>query len=61
MDEKKKDVKQILWLNVKKDTTMSNLIALLVIPALTISIGGYVNANMPYLLQDPFYFNVPFG
>ena len=40
---------------------MSNLIALLVIPALTISMGGYINANMPYLLQDPYYFNVSFG
>lgn len=47
-------------MNVKKETTIWNLMALFVAPMVSISAGAYVNTQMPYLLQDPDYFNVPF-
>jgi len=47
-------------MTVKKDTTVWNIVALFAIPATTVTAGAYLNANMPYLLQDEDYFNVPF-
>ena len=47
-------------MSVKKETSVWNLIALLVAPMVAITAGAYVNSQMPYLLQDPGYFGIPF-
>lgn len=47
-------------MKVKKETTMLNMLALFVAPALAITTGSYLNIQMPYLLQDPEYFDIPF-
>ena len=52
--------KQLIWMNVKRDTTIWNMMALLIIPTLGVTAGAYVNTNMPYLLQDENYFGIPF-
>ena len=55
-----KPVKQILWISVKKDTTVWNVAALVFGPAIVVAGGAYINAVMPYLLQDESYFGIPF-
>ena len=52
--------KEIMWMKVKRETTISNILALFLAPTATVTAGAYLNTNMPYLLQDPDYFNVPF-
>ena len=47
-------------MNVKKKTTIWNLVAILVVPALGQTVQSYLNVVMPYLMQDPEYFNVPY-
>ena len=47
-------------INVKKETTIWNLMAIFVAPLVSVFAGAYVNAMMPYLLQDENYFNIPF-
>ena len=47
-------------MNVKKETTLCNLMAILIIPALGQTVQSYVNVVMPYLLQDPEFFNIPY-
>ena len=47
-------------MKVKRETTVSNILALFLAPTATVTAGAYLNTNMPYLLQDPEYFNVPF-
>ena len=55
-----KEVKIILFVKVKKETTLANMIALVIIPMITVAAGAYTNANMPYLLQSRDHFNVAF-
>lgn len=57
----KPEPKQIMFIKVKKETTAANLAALLVIPSISVAASAYVNANMPYLLQSPDHFNIPFS
>jgi len=47
-------------MKVKRDTTFWNLMSLFVAPAISVTAGAFVNANMPYLLQDEGYFGIPF-
>lgn len=55
-----KEVKIILFVKVKKDTTLANIIALIIVPTISVAAGAYTNANMPYLLQSVDHFNIPF-
>ena len=57
---KKKSAREIFWIKVKKETTIWNLFALLVAPVVAVAAGAYVNAMMPYLLQDKDYFGYSF-
>lgn len=57
----KPEPKQIMFIKVKKETTGANLAALLVIPSISVAASAYINANMPYLLQSPDHFNIPFS
>ena len=36
------------------------MMAIFVAPLVSVVAGAYVNAMMPYLLQDKDYFNIPF-
>ena len=58
--EKKKSAREIFWIKVKKETTILNLLAVLVAPVVAVAAGAYVNAMMPYLLQDKDYFGYSF-
>ena len=57
----KKERKTIMGIKIKKDTTVWNLIALFMAPMVSVAAGAYVNAQMPYLLQDSSYFDFPFS
>ena len=57
---KKKSAREIFWIKVKKETTILNLLAVLVAPVVAVAAGAYVNAMMPYLLQDKDYFGYSF-
>ena len=48
-------------IHAKKETTMYNLLALPLITMVAVSAGGFVNANMPFLLRDENYFNYQFS
>ena len=61
MDVKKKPAKTIFGIKVKKETTIANLMGLLVTPLVAIAAGSYINAMMPYLLQDEAYFGIEFA
>ena len=52
------EVKTIFGINVKKETSVLNLLALFITPMIVMFTGAYVNIQMPYLLQDPDYFDV---
>ena len=45
---------------VKKETTFWNIFSLFAIPATAVTAGAFLNANMPNLLTDPDYFDIPF-
>ena len=47
-------------MKVKNETTLWNLLSILIVPALGQTVQSYLNAVMPYLMQDPEFFNVPF-
>ena len=55
-----KEAKKICGIRVKKETSTWNIIALLIVPIVAVSAGGYINFMMPYLLRDEDYFNIPF-
>ena len=48
----KKDVKTIMFIKVKKETTIWNLLAIFIMPVISTAASAYVNVMMPYLLQD---------
>ena len=56
----KQETKEICFIKIKKETTIWNLMAIFVAPLVSVVAGAYVNAMMPYLLQDKDYFNIPF-
>ena len=56
----KKDVKTIMFIKVKKDTTVWNLMAIFITPIISTAASAYVNVMMPYLLQDKDYFGFSF-
>lgn len=60
VEGKKNEAKKILGVQVKRETTFWNMLAILVAPVISVIAGSYVNAVMPFLLQDEDYFNVPF-
>lgn len=47
--------------HAKRETTVWNLIALPLTSMIAVCAGGYVNANMPFLLRDEEYFNFQFS
>lgn len=47
-------------LSVKEETTVWNVLSLFIAPMLAVTCGAYTNMNMPYLLQDADYFDIPF-
>ena len=49
-----------MFIKVKKDTTVWNLMAIFITPIISTSASAYVNVMMPYLLQDKDYFNLSF-
>ena len=52
---------KILGILAKRETTVKNLLAIFLAPTIAVAVGAYTNAQMPYLLQDERYFNVPFS
>ena len=46
----KKDVKTIMFIKVKKETTVWNLMAIFIMPIISTAASAYVNVMMPYLL-----------
>lgn len=58
--EDSKKARTILGVKVKKETTVWNLMALFVAPLIATTAGSFMNAIMPYLLQDDQYFGVAF-
>ncbi len=52
---------KILGVVAKRETTVKNLLAIFLAPAIAVTVGAYTNAQMPYLLQDERYFDVPFS
>mmetsp|Transcript_17153 Transcript_17153/g.23131 ORF Transcript_17153/g.23131 Transcript_17153/m.23131 type:complete len:192 (+) Transcript_17153:106-681(+) len=51
----------ICIIHAKKETTVWNLLALPLTSMIAVSAGGFVNANMPFLLRDENYFNFQFS
>lgn len=47
----------ICMVHAKRETTVWNLVALPITAMVAVGAGGYINANMPYLLRDEKYFN----
>ena len=59
----RKGVQNIIWgmVHAKRETTVYNLLALPLITMIAVAAGGFVNANMPFLLRDESYFNYKFS
>jgi len=51
----------ICLLHAKRETTHWNILALPLTSMIAVSAGGYVNANMPFLLRDEEYFDFKFS
>ena len=49
-----------MFIKVKKETTVWNLMAIFIMPIISTAASAYVNVMMPYLLQDKNYFNLAF-
>ena len=47
--------------HAKRETTVWNLVALPLTSMIAVAAGGFVNANMPFLLRDEQYFNFQFS
>lgn len=53
-------VKTIFHIKVKKETTIWNIISLLVAPLVATSVGAYCNAMMPHLLRSQDFFAIEY-
>ena len=60
--KKKTEPKELLWgLKVKKETTIWNFAAVIMLPLIGETGFNYINAQLPFLLQDPDYFDIDFA
>ena len=50
----------IYGIAVKRETTLLNLVGLPFLVTIGTMTGAFINANMPNLLRDPDFFNLPF-
>jgi len=49
----------IMFLKVKKNTTVANVLSLILITGISMMTTAYINAQVIFLLASPDYFNVP--
>ena len=53
-----KEKKRIFGMNVKKDTTVANVLILMYLPAVAIATFAFVNAQLSFVLLSPDHFGI---